>query len=321
MKLHYLLLGCCLIAPARAAELRTSTTLHGPQVFLRDLFEDAGVNANRVLGPGPGPGGRIVVEARQLKAIAIQYDVDWRPVSSGDRALLEWPGHPMKREDALAAVRAALVAQGAAADCDVQIPGFNPPIIPVSGASPPVVTQLDYDHELGRFTAMLSVTGDGMEPIAVRIGGEVSDVVELPVMVTRVSAGAIPGPDDVRMARVHIASVHTEVVRDRAMVIGMQVKRQLQAGVPIPVAELMQPTQISRGEPVRLQLQVGGLSLTGQGVALESGAAGELIRVRNISSQAVLETEVVGPGVVRVVPGTSPVTSRARSGITSARGG
>jgi len=97
MKPYYLLLGCCLIAPVRAAELKTSTTLHGPQVYLRDLFEDAGVNANRILGPGPGPGGRIVVEARQLKAIAIQYDVDWRPVSSGDRALLEWPGRPMKR--------------------------------------------------------------------------------------------------------------------------------------------------------------------------------------------------------------------------------
>ena len=89
-------------------------------------------------GPGPGPGGRIVVEARQLKAIASQYDVDWRPVSVGDRAVLDWPGRAMKREDAVAAVRAALVARGAAADCDVEndIPGFNPPIDPLSGAVP-----------------------------------------------------------------------------------------------------------------------------------------------------------------------------------------
>jgi flagellar basal body P-ring formation protein FlgA len=72
---------------------------------------------------------------------------------------------------------------------------------------------------------------------------------------------------------------------------------------------------------VRLRLQVGGLSLTGQGVALESGAAGERIRVRNVSSQAVLEAEVVGPGEVRVVPGSAPITSQARSGIVSARGG
>jgi flagella basal body P-ring formation protein FlgA len=321
MRPYHLLLSFCLVASAQGANLKTVTTLQGPQVFLRDLFEDAGVNASRVLGPGPGPGGRIVVESRQLHAIARLYGVDWQPISSADRAVLEWPGRPLKREDVLTAVRAALVAQGAAPDCDVEIPGFNPPIVPASSSSTPIVTQLDYDHDLGRFTAVLSVTGDGMEPISVRIGGEVSDVVELPVAVMRLPAGAIPGPDDVRMARVHVGAVHAEVARDAAMVIGMQVKRQIQAGVPIPVAELMLPTQISRGDPVRLRLQVEGLSLTGQGVALESGAAGERIRVRNVSSQAVLEAEVVGPGVVRVMPGSAPITSQARSGITTARGG
>lgn len=321
MKPHYLLLGVCLIAPAHAAVLKTQTTLHGPQVYLRDLFADAGANADRLLGPGPGPGGQIVVESRQLKAIARQYDVDWEPISRGDRAVLEWPGRPLEREDVLAAVRAALVAKGAAPDCDVVIPGFAPPIVPLSGVSKPVITQLDYDRDLGRFTAILSVTAAGMDPISARISGEVADVVELPVAVTRLTAGTIAGPDDVRMARIHVNSVHTEVARDPATVIGMQLKLQLQAGVPIPLSDLMQPTQITRGDPVQLRLQTSGLSVTGQGVALESGATGDLIRVRNVSSQAVLEAEVLRPGIVRVVPGTAPIISQARSGISSARGG
>ena len=63
--------------------LRPITTLHAQVVRLKDLFDDAGRNADRVLGPGPAPGGRIVVEARQLAAIARQFDVDWRPISSG----------------------------------------------------------------------------------------------------------------------------------------------------------------------------------------------------------------------------------------------
>ena len=321
MKPHVVLFGLCLIAPAQGAVLKTMTTLNGPRVYLRDLFDDPGVNAGRVLGPGPAPGGRIVVEARQLKAIARQYEVDWQPVSGADRAVLEWPGRPLKREEVLTAVRAALVARGVAVDSDIAIPGFNPPIIPETGMSAPVVTQLDYDRNLGRFTAVLSITADGMDSISVRLAGEVADVVVLPVAVNRLSAGAIVGPDDVRMTPVHVNAVHADVARDSAAVIGMQLKRQLQAGVPIAVSELMAPTQINRGEPVRLQLEVAGLSLTGQGMALESGAIGELIRVRNVSSQAVLETEVVGPGVVRVVPGTSPITSQARSGIPSIRGG
>jgi len=63
-RLPFAVLAICLVgASAQSATLRTTRTLHAPIVRLSDLFEDAGANANRVLGPGPGAGGRIVVEA------------------------------------------------------------------------------------------------------------------------------------------------------------------------------------------------------------------------------------------------------------------
>ena len=312
-----------LLAPASApaATLRAASELREPRVYLRDLFDDAGLNANRLLGPGPGPGGHIVVEARQLRAIARQYDVDWEPVSNAERAVLAWPGRPLGRDEALAAVRTALVGRGAAPDCEIEIPGFTPPIVPLGASPRPVVTQMDYDAALGRFTAVLSVTGEGMEPIAARIGGQVADVLELPVAAARLQAGAVAGPRDIRTARVRVALIHAEVARDPAAVIGMQLKRQIAAGAPVPVADLMRPTQVGRGEPVRMQLQVEGLSLSGQGVALESGAAGERIRVRNTSSQTVIEAEVLGPGAVRVLPGTAPLTAQARSGLPAGLAG
>ena len=307
--------------PAGASALRPATALQGPTVMLRDLFDDSGANANRVLGPGPAPGGRIVVEARQLEAIARQFGVDWRPVSSGDRAVLEWPGRPVRREDAMAAIRAALIAAGASPDCEIALPGFNPPIVP-AGASPrPVVTQMDYDPALGRFTATLSVLGEGMAPIDSRVGGQVEDTIEVPVAVARLTAGSVAGPADLRMARVHVSAVHVEVARDLERVIGMQLKRQTQAGAPIPVADLTRPIQVGRGDSVRLRLETGGLTLNGQGVALDSGAAGDRIKVRNISSQAVIEAEVLSAGAVRVIPGSSPISAQARLGLSTARGG
>jgi flagella basal body P-ring formation protein FlgA len=90
---------------AEAATLRPMTTLHAPVVLLSDLFDDAGANAKRVLGPGPGAGGRIVVEAAQLGAIARQFGVDWRSASSADRAVLDRPGRPLRRNEVVDAVR------------------------------------------------------------------------------------------------------------------------------------------------------------------------------------------------------------------------
>src|ERR1700679_1446989 len=100
-----------------------------------------------------------------------------------------------------ASLRVALMARGAAADCDIDIPGYSPPIIPLSGTAPPIVSELDYDQDQGRFAATLTVTGDGMDPIATRVTGAVADVVELPVPVMRLPANSTPAPHHVGMAR------------------------------------------------------------------------------------------------------------------------
>src|SRR5690349_8906480 len=104
-KLLLTALAICLGSTTQAATLRSMTTLHAPTVRLSDLFDDAGANADRVLGPGPAAGGRIVVEAAQLRAIARQFGVEWRPASSADRAVLDRPGRPLRRDDVLDAVR------------------------------------------------------------------------------------------------------------------------------------------------------------------------------------------------------------------------
>ena len=120
MRILVFLFAVLTCVQAQAATLRSMTTLHGPNVFLKDLFDDSGPNADRVLGPGPEPGGRIIVEAAQLNAIARQYNVAWRSVSRADRAVLEWPGRPMRKEEAIEAVRIAITAAGAAEDVDIE---------------------------------------------------------------------------------------------------------------------------------------------------------------------------------------------------------
>ncbi|MBV9249893.1 MAG: flagellar basal body P-ring formation protein FlgA [Acetobacteraceae bacterium] len=297
---------------AEAATLRSFTLLHGPDVHLSDLFDDAGANADRRLGPAPGPGGRIVVEAAQLGGIARQFEVDWRPASSGDRAVLERPGRPLRREDVLAAVKAALLSAGASEDCDIELPGFSPPLVPVEAEPHSVVTQLDYDSASGRFGALLSVAGDGMEPINVRIAGHADDTIELPVTNGRFSAGTVLRPDDVHMARVRTSVVRGEVAHAVADAVGMQVRHQVQAGQPLLLAELTRPPAVQRGAAVQMQIETGGLSVTGQGIAMESGANDERIRVLNPVSHAVIEAVVIGPGRVRVVPDSTPLQAPAR---------
>ena len=292
--------------PAGAATLRPATTLHSAIVLLRDLFDDPGAEGDRVLGPGPGPGGRIVVEAPQLRAIARQFDVDWRPVSAADRAVLERPGLPMSHDDALGAVRSALVTTGASPDCAIDLAGFSAPLVPLGAKPRTVVSQLDYDSRGGRFSAVLSVSSDGMEQVNLRVNGQVREMLELPVALANLPAGTIIGPDDLHMGRVSANNLRGDVIHTMDKATGLQLTRAIQAGQPLGPNDLTRPLLVRQGTLVRLRLVSAGLSVTGRGVALSNGAEGERVKVRNPGSKIELEGIVVGPELVQINPIPSP---------------
>ena len=87
--------------------------------------------------------------------------------------------------------------------------------MPVEADPRPVVSDLDYDANAGRFSAVLSVTGEAMEPVHMRVTGRVDDTVELPVATTRLLAGSVLRAEDVHMARVHARVLRGEVVHRR----------------------------------------------------------------------------------------------------------
>lgn len=287
---------------AHAATLRSMTTLHGPDIYLRDLFDDAGSNADRLLGPSPTPGGRIVVEAAQLNAIARQFNVAWRSVSSADRAVLEWPGHSLAKEDAIDAVRVAITAVGAGDDIDIELPGFTAPIVPSETKTTTAASQLEYDSNTGRFTAMLTVTAEGMNPVNMRVSGRFEEMVEAPVALTRLLPETVLRADDVHFARVKTALLQNEVAKSIDQIVGMQLRRPVPAGQPLRLADLTRPAVVQRGSTVQIELATSGLSLTGQAVALDAGAEGDKIRVQNTTSHAFMFAEIVGPGQVRITP-------------------
>lgn len=63
------------------------------------------------------------------------------------------------------------------------------------------------------------------------------------------------------------------------------------------------PTLVERGRRVPMAVDGLGVHITMTGLALESGALGETVRVRNPTSQRVVEGVVVGPPRIRLRSG------------------
>ena len=267
------LLACAVLAttPAAAASLRPLTTLAAPVVRLADLFDDAGPGAERVLGPAPAPGARLVVEAPQLAAIARQFDVAWQPASPMDRVVLDRPGRMLPRDTLMQALRAALAGVGAPDDMEIDLPGFASPMVAPEARPRLDIEQLDWDAATGRFAATLSVSGNSMATQRMRLVGTVQEMVTLPVAAHRLPAGAVIAPDDLLVSRVRTSLVRGEAVHDAAQAIGMTLRRPLVPGQPLPMAEISRTATVLKGARITMQLASPGLTLVAQGTAIEEG--------------------------------------------------
>jgi len=306
-----LLVSVALAQPADAATLRLMVTLQDAVVRLSDLFDDAGTDANKVLGPGPAPGSRIVVEAGQLEAIARQFGVDWRPASPSDRVIIDRPGRTLPRQDVLAALRTSLEGSGYTHDSEIDLPGFNPPLVAAESDAQVTVEQMDLDPG-GNFSSLIAVFSEGLPPQKLRVTGRVEETLEVPVATRRLLAGTLLRPDDVRMARLRAGLIQTEVALNMEDVVGRVVRHLAMPGQPFPVVDLGRQAVVLRGSRVTLTLQSDGLDLSAQGIATEPGGIGDQISIRNPLSGAMVQAEVTGPGTARVAPGSLPLTPAQR---------
>ena len=104
-----------------------------------------------------------------------------------------------------------------------------------------------------------------------------------------------------------------DVARTIDQIVGMELRHPVPPGQPLRNGDLVRPPLVRRGAIVQVQLQAGGLSVSGQAVAMEAGADGDRIHVQNLSSRATLTAEVIGAGMVRVVPDVPAVYPTANN--------
>jgi flagella basal body P-ring formation protein FlgA len=83
--------------------------------------------------------------------------------------------------------------------------------------------------------------------------------------------------------------------------IGMTLKRRLRVDQPITRAHLDAPVLVERGQRVLMVALQDGIEARTVGEAMKKGRKGEMIKVKNESSQRVVSAVVADAGVVRML--------------------
>lgn len=122
----------------------------------------------------------------------------------------------------------------------------------------------------------------------------------LPVLTTAttIDRGQLIEPAHLKRERINISRAQRGFMASESEVMGLSARRRLRADQALNPAMLSEAAPVRRGQPVRILARQQGIQASTQGEALADGAIGDIIRVRNTTSDTVIRAQVIGSGEV-----------------------
>lgn len=274
----------------------------GDRILARDMTQAwpafAAVPEETALGYAPAPGARRLYGAAELARTAARFGI---AAAAPGAVCFERPMRPLEATHVLAAMRAAL-----------RVPEARIEIVELSRYPVP-------DGELVFPRAGLRAPGRGAAAGAgllwnghvIHGGGRRFSVwarvtVRAPVRRVRAAvplpAGETLRPEQLRVEESEGFPGLRHEAESFEQVVGRRLRRTLPAGSALPLALLTAVHEVERGDEVRVTV-AGPARLEFIGRAESSGAAGEMVTVRNPASRRTFSARVAGKGAVEVGTG------------------
>lgn len=153
-------------------------------------------------------------------------------------------------------------------------------------------------RKLGHATVGVRCAGD--RPWTLYVPVKVDSHVEVLAAAAPLARGTVLKESDLQPLKHNAAALPHGYFRATADVVGMQLRRSLRPGEIVSPNALQAPSLVERGQEIVLVAESGGIRVTLRAEALEGGAAGERIQVRNLNSRRIVEAEVIGKNTARV---------------------
>lgn len=116
----------------------------------------------------------------------------------------------------------------------------------------------------------------------------------------QINAGSTLGAGDFITQKCDALSLRAALLPAKAKLANYQVRRTIDAGSPLYWNDLDARPLVLKGKTVSVLAEQGALSITMRAKAMEDGALGDIVNVRNLDSNKRIQGEVVDENTVRV---------------------
>jgi flagella basal body P-ring formation protein FlgA len=289
-------------AAAPRAYLRSSVIVEADSIRLGDVFDGAGKNADKIIAYAPPAGRKLVLEAVWLRRVARAYRVEWRPSSRLDRSVVERRSQIISTGRIVDTVLASIRARNPeAGELEIELDNQSRRIF-LPHDMPPTLTvrAVSFDPRSRRFSIQIVAPDDRPGAIRTVVAGQAHALVRMPVLTRRMRRNDIIRERDIAWKPVRAKYVSSGAIRDAEDLIGFSPRRPIAANRAIRIGDVQAPVLVVRGKRVTILLKTATMQLNASGKALESGAMGDVVRVKNTNSGNVIEAVVIGDKKVAV---------------------
>lgn len=279
-------------------EIGKSVISLGDLATFSGLSEDAVENLSRIeVGKAPSPGETRTLSLAIVKIRLRQagYDPDSISIKGPVTIVVSTRSAAVTGDEIARAVEEYVRANMPWNPEEVRISVFQGhDMIPVpDGEIRIAVEPLSTTRFTGTSTVKALILADGMVTKTFNVRVRLDVAKEVVVAGRTIKRHEIISPSDLTLAVRDLSGVPYDVAFDPLLVAGMRAKHTIQAGRPVALSDIQCPPVVFPGDLVALEAVSGGVTVIIPGEALEAGASGELIRVRNTSSGAIVKARVI----------------------------
>lgn len=159
---------------------------------------------------------------------------------------------------------------------------------------------LDYDARDMTWHGELKLFNGDTLAATLPIEGRYEALLAVPVLKHRLHRSDVIEKADITWEHVPEHRLRKDVIVSAEELIGMSPRRVISNGRAIRLSEIEKPVVMKRGDIVQIRYRTPKIEIRTLGEAMDDGATGERIRIRNSESNIVVRARVMGPGMAQV---------------------
>lgn len=233
--------------------------------------------------------------------------------SRADEALAndKEPLFKLTYQQAEEAVSQALADKGAGLKVGAMINGrSNDALFSHSAPLRVEIRGLQFDKPSGHWSGNLLAVADGEVITAVPAAGRFDELAEIPMLKRTLRNGELIAAKDIEIRDIPVGQTRSDTITDMDSLIGKSPSHSISAFRPIRQHEIGAPPLVKKNNIVQMHYKSPGMEITTTGQAMEDGAKGSVISVRNMASKRVVQAVVDDAGSVSIA---APEASRAET--------